>query len=1534
MSAQKSLAQRLLRPLGVLSLVLALSAFALWYAPRTAPIRGLVRIELEQLLDGLLQGEVQIDRIAHLSLGGVEAEGVTVRDAAGRTVLRAKRLELGLDALALLRLRLRFTHGLLEDAHVRAYPSEVAALSLFEALAPVPSEPKRDEPKTSGGLDILFEHIHVRRAHFYGDVPGLANIEVSELEARGELRIIDGELSVRVSAAHGTMTAPYDTTIALEQANFALDTTPLRLRVKARASASDSRVHAALSYRSPVLDAERLDLLVSLEPVTPELLATLHVAPAQILLSSVRGYARLSGPLANLSFFAAPLRTDAGLISLHGQLPREKPTIVVIESGPLELEKLLAYAPPVRLQTQIDVLVEHGKVSLHLRSPLVSLYGVDLRDADIAANYVGERLSLSRARVSYGGGHLDVSGSIYSDGALALRVRSQVPDIARARSIRESGVRGGLRTDVRIEHDAQKLSIDGSVGLVAPSYGKFSVSKELVIEGRASADDDLSHLRVAAKGASWGTTFLDYQIGDFEYTIGGSYPRFTADFGLIDRRARTADAHLELTIEDNGDLHVLLSPLTVGVQGREPWRARADVVFEHDGIDFRQVFLANGAQRLDLAGRYSYSKAYRVEATLQSFDLGGLRELSGLDLADLDGTIDGKLSLTGVPGHPRIDAAGALRSGIFLGLSDLAATLSLKAFDGRFDINAELVLPDKSRFGLYAGGEPGAGETWLKQLASGNYQFGLDFERVKFEAARAWLGWMGDAPPPGTLSATVRGAGSLAAPELDVECQVEGLELDGMPPMTIALALEHDGKRATLHALKVSDPHGPVGMLSGFLDASARELLDPLGLRASLAKRAFELDLAWENRRLDELPGPLHVKLALPSSGTVRVAQTDTGPTLDLSTRLGWPANTRGLDACGTDRHPELELTLSARDGRTTGKLVANLDSEQLAMADAEADTPIEQWITGERALFWPRTSFTLDADTKAAEEVPGLCEFLAGPVQLEVSALDAFADPPELHFQLRSTALQLVASQSQRGRLGAMRDARSTGKPFALSASGGVDGASFTLRAEIDQGEGAHLMIDGSLPRAALIADGSAPSSWPLAKADIAAEKVDLAALLLALPISVRGAGQIDGGAQARYDFARDEVGLAGSLLLSRGTLVLGSLGQQLSDVHGRLTLADDKIRLEGLQVRDFDGRLTVDGQFTFTGLHKLDTELELDLKNFSIRRESAQVSRLTGRMTLHATTTAERTRAELKVGDLRVNLPNDLGQGLQALDEHPDIAVRGKEVREPELHPHEVELRLLAQNPPFRVLRSDLTALVTTDLTVRYRAPELTLQGNAAIKRGTFELYGKRFELRESRVAFDGSDQLDPLVSIEAVHQSGSDEIGVHVEGRASAPKISFTSTNPALTEPGAIIAQLLGARTTDASSQNLDASGAAAGILAGATAGLLTQEVRNEFGGAIPVLSLESNSQTLSTARIRAGVQLDELINRRLGKLSKVVRGAYVEGFVAPGATTVEDNPAIAPQSRSGGLLELTFPKDLVGTIEYRPPQNWRLDLAWEP
>ena len=81
--------------------------------------------------------------------------------------------------------------------------------------------------------------------------------------------------------------------------------------------------------------------------------------------------------------------------------------------------------------------------------------------------------------------------------------------------------------------------------------------------------------------------------------------------------------------------------------------------------------------RAALADVYASDRAL-AKGDLVRFDLGGLRELLAMDLADLDGTVDGTLALTGVPGRPRIDAQATLEGGVFLGMEGLDAKLAEK----------------------------------------------------------------------------------------------------------------------------------------------------------------------------------------------------------------------------------------------------------------------------------------------------------------------------------------------------------------------------------------------------------------------------------------------------------------------------------------------------------------------------------------------------------------------------------------------------------------------------------------------------------------------------------------------------------------------------------------------------------------------------------------------------------------------------------------------------------------------------------------
>ena len=65
----------------------------------------------------------------------------------------------------------------------------------------------------------------------------------------------------------------------------------------------------------------------------------------------------------------------------------------------------------------------------------------------------------------------------------------------------------------------------------------------------------------------------------------------------------------------------------------------------------------------------------------------------------------------------------------------------------------------------------------------------------------------------------------------------------------------------------------------------------------------------------------------------------------------------------------------------------------------------------------------------------------------------------------------------------------------------------------------------------------------------------------------------------------------------------------------------------------------------------------------------------------------------------------------------------------------------------------------------------------------------------------------------------------------------------------------------------------------------------------------------------------------------RLRDVVRGIYVEGyFTARRADGTEDSTR---QSHDNGfLIELQFPRNIVGRSDYAPPTNWSLDITWEP
>lgn len=195
------------------------------------------------------------------------------------------------------------------------------------------------------------------------------------------------------------------------------------------------------------------------------------------------------------------------------------------------------------------------------------------------------------------------------------------------------------------------------------------------------------------------------------------------------------------------------------------------------------------------------------------------------------------------------------------------------------------------------------------------------------------------------------------------------------------------------------------------------------------------------------------------------------------------------------------------------------------------------------------------------------------------------------------------------------------------------------------------------------------------------------------------------------------------------------------------------------------------------------------------------------------------------------------------------------------------------------------------------------------------------RRRPARRGSLVFSGGATADPTIDLTATHTlEGDDTVTVFMTGRLRQPEIRFATNIPSIESEAEIIQLLVygrgGSRQT--------AEGEAAAALGALTAGLLSSLTRRELGHVLPRFAIESRAG--QGTRVRAGIQADDLIP---GFLRGAVRSAHVEGFVGS-----SEGAEGAATTTGGVLLELYFPYHLVTSGAFEQPDNWSVDLTWEP
>jgi translocation and assembly module TamB len=210
-------------------------------------------------------------------------------------------------------------------------------------------------------------------------------------------------------------------------------------------------------------------------------------------------------------------------------------------------------------------------------------------------------------------------------------------------------------------------------------------------------------------------------------------------------------------------------------------------------------------------------------------------------------------------------------------------------------------------------------------------------------------------------------------------------------------------------------------------------------------------------------------------------------------------------------------------------------------------------------------------------------------------------------------------------------------------------------------------------------------------------------------------------------------------------------------------------------------------------------------------------------------------------------------------------------------------------------------------------------TLVGTVTTVRGSYEYYGRRFEiLRDGRIQFQGADPIDPTLDVTArrVIQTSGIEARIHVQGTARNPTLAFSSTPPL--DESDILALIIFNR--DLNSLGASEQGTVASMAGTAAAGMVVSPLADTLGRKLGLEEIDvqtTNDASGPGGVVTVGDQLGDRLFVRLRqqfgaqevsellleyRLSELLR---LQGSVAEGDGVGRANRSLTRRVERGGL-----------------------------
>ncbi|MFB0873365.1 MULTISPECIES: translocation/assembly module TamB domain-containing protein [unclassified Sphingobium] len=292
----------------------------------------------------------------------------------------------------------------------------------------------------------------------------------------------------------------------------------------------------------------------------------------------------------------------------------------------------------------------------------------------------------------------------------------------------------------------------------------------------------------------------------------------------------------------------------------------------------------------------------------------------------------------------------------------------------------------------------------------------------------------------------------------------------------------------------------------------------------------------------------------------------------------------------------------------------------------------------------------------------------------------------------------------------------------------------------------------------------------------------------------------------------------ITGSLVTDAATINSPVTGMRLRGVKARGRFSGAQLVISSFAATAQNGGgVTGTGRFTFNGIAGVGMDLALQADNAALLERDDIAATVTGPISLKSDGVGGTIGGDLVLNRSRFTLGR-----AAAVAQIPELKVieinrRGEEIERPRTTvPWALAIKARARNRLI-VTGLGLDSEWRANLDIGGTVTNPAIAGRAELVRGGYEFAGRRFELREGNIQFDGKVPTNPTLDISAEADVSDLSAVIHVGGTGLKPDITFTST-PALPQDELLSRILFGTSITNLSAPEALQLASAVGSLQG--------------------------------------------------------------------------------------------------------------------